>query len=362
MAKKTILFTGFPGFLGARLIPRLLEIYADCEIVALVEPKMVEKAKEAADERGFGERVKVESGDITDSNLGLSVARYRELTDSTVSVFHLAAIYNLAVPEDVAHKINVVGTENIVAFCKACKRLKRHNYISTAYVAGDRHGRVKEAELEMGQEFKNHYESTKHYAEVAVRESMGEVPTTIYRPGIVVGDSQSGETQKFDGPYYLLRLISSLESLKMPMFRPGLMSAKFNMVPCDYIVEAIAVGSTLKKAEGETFHLVNPKPTSARKLYRLFAKSYAPKRPIVPVPRQVGDVALSIGFVRNMLKGTPKESLLYLEHKVDYDTSRADKILAKAGVKCPPPEAYVDNIVRFFKENEEDESLIPHAN
>ena len=96
----------------------------------------------------------------------------------------------------------------MLELCAACERLERLNYVSTAYVAGVRKGVVYEHELALGQAFKNHYESTKFQAEVWVRDAMDDVPTTIYRPAIVVGDSRTGETQKFDGPYYMLRVIS----------------------------------------------------------------------------------------------------------------------------------------------------------
>ena len=105
----------------------------------------------------------------------------------------------------------VDGTGNVLELCLAAKQLERLVYISTAYVAGRRTGVVYEHELAMGQTFKNHYESTKFQAEVWVRQTMDRVPTTILRPAIVVGDSQTGETQKFDGPYYLLRAIAQAE-------------------------------------------------------------------------------------------------------------------------------------------------------
>ena len=97
------------------------------------------------------------------------------------------------------------GTQHVLDLARRAPGLERHHYVSTAYTAGWRSGRVHEAELAAGQTFKNHYESTKFAAEVVVRNELDRVPTTIYRPAIVVGDSRTGETQKFDGPYYLLR-------------------------------------------------------------------------------------------------------------------------------------------------------------
>ena len=113
--------------------------------------------------------------------------------------------------------MNVEGTGNVLELCEGCSELERLNYVSTAYVAGERTGVVYEHELALGQGFKNHYESTKFQAEVWVREALDRVPTTIYRPAIVVGDSKTGETQKFDGPYYMLRTISVSMERGMPI-------------------------------------------------------------------------------------------------------------------------------------------------
>ena len=125
----------------------------------------------------------------------------------------------------------------MLAFCRAAERLERLNYVSTAYVAGDRTGVVYEHELDLGQGFKNHYESTKFQAEVWVRSAVDRIPTTIFRPAIVVGDSRTGETQKFDGPYYALRFIAATAARGMPVANIGRGATPFNVVPVDFIVD-----------------------------------------------------------------------------------------------------------------------------
>ena len=158
--------TGFPGFIGKRLVRELLADSDTIEIVCLVEPRMEDAARTAAAELPDGDRVEVLPGDITDRRLGLADDDYERLTAETKAVFHLAAIYNLAVPQELAPKVKVDGTGHIVEFCENCEKLERHNYVSTAYVAGTRKGVVYEHELIQGQWFKNHYESTKFQAEV----------------------------------------------------------------------------------------------------------------------------------------------------------------------------------------------------
>ena len=189
---------------------------------------------------GAEDRIDVMQGDIGERDLGLPVTDLDRLKRETTVAYHLVAIYNLAVPLEIAHRVNVEGTGNVLDFCARCEQLSRLNYVSTAYVAGERHGVVYEHELSLGQGFKNHYESTKFQAELWVREMFDRVPTTIYRPAIVVGDSKTGETQKFDGPYYLLRTISVSASRNTPIAQFGASGAPFNVVPVDFVVDALA--------------------------------------------------------------------------------------------------------------------------
>jgi thioester reductase-like protein len=359
MGARTILFTGFPGFIGARLIPLLLEGDAEATVVALVEPRMVEKATAVAAELGLAERLTIQPGDITAPRLGLDEATWRRLAQETVAVHHLAAIYDLAVPLSIAERVNVEGTQNVVDFCRACARLERHNYVSTAYVAGLRGGRVREADLWAGQAFKNHYESTKFAAEVIVRASMDDVPTTIYRPGIVVGDSVTGATQKFDGPYYLLRTIQAAVRRHTPIVQPGGMGAPFNVVPVDFVIDAIVTGAGDPAFVGETLHLVDPEPITANELYRLLCRAYAGKDPVLRLPWGVVDQSLRLAPMRTLLGGTPRESLVYLNHQVRYDTSRATALLGRHGVRCPPATTYVGPMVAFFREHEDDPAFAP---
>ncbi|WP_022930027.1 SDR family oxidoreductase [Patulibacter americanus] len=359
MASRTILFTGFPGFIGARLIPLLLDQDPEATVVALVEPRMTQKAQAVAAELGRGDRLRIQAGDITKPALGLDAETYRQLTADTVAVHHLAAVYDLAVPLSIAERVNVEGTQNVVDFCRACPRLERHNYVSTSYVAGLRRGTVKEADLAAGQAFKNHYESTKFAAEVIVRASMEDVPTTIYRPGIVVGDSRTGVTQKFDGPYYLLRTIASAVGRHAPIVQPGQMAAPFNVVPIDFVIDAIVTGAGDSAFAGETLHLVDPDPISAAELYALLCRAYAGKPPAFRLPWGLVDQSLRLGTVRRLLGGTPRESLLYLNHQVRYDTARATELLGRHGVRCPPAATYVGPMVAFFREHEADPAFVP---
>jgi thioester reductase-like protein len=352
-------FTGFPGFIGSRLVRRLLSDEPDLRVAAIVEESMVDRARKVAADLGATDRIEVMQGDIGERDLGLPAPDLDRLKQETTVAYHLAAIYNLAVPLKIAQRVNVDGTGNVLDFCAACKQLERLNYVSTAYVAGERHGVVYEHELALGQDFKNHYESTKFQAELWVREMLDRVPTTIYRPAIVVGDSKTGETQKFDGPYYMLRTIAVTVKRKTPIAQFGASSAPFNVVPVDFVVDALHAMSSEPAAAGQTLHLVDPDPVTAAELLTVLSKEYAGKEPRYRLPTSLVESSLRFKPVREMFSGVPQESVRYLNHEVRFDTRRADDLLARAGLRCPRFEEYVEPMVSFFREHEDDPDLIP---
>jgi thioester reductase-like protein len=357
MAEGLVFFTGFPGFIGGRLVARILADDPEVRVAALVEPKMAGPARESANKIPGGERIEILQGDITDRRLGLSREDYDRLVGEVTVAHHLAAIYNLSVPEELAQKVNVEGTGNVLDLCARCEKLERLNYVSTAYVAGKRKGVVYEHELNLGQDHKNHYERTKYLAEIWVREYLHKVPTTVYRPAIVVGDSKTGETVKFDGPYYMLRSIARTGSL--PLAQYGRSGAPFNVVPVDFIVDAIATLSHDETAIGETLHLVDPEPITAAELFCSLAREYAHREPKFRVPPKLVQRSLKIPAVRKQFSGAPPESIEYLNHPVRYDARRATDLLARHDLRCPRFEEYVSTLVKFFREHEDDPKFQP---
>jgi thioester reductase-like protein len=319
---------------------------------------MLDAARAAAAELD-GDRIALIAGDIGESRLGLADDEYERLRADVRHVFHLAAIYSLDVPLEIAQRVNVDGTGNVLEFCAGAESLERLVYISTAYVAGMRTGVVYEHELVMGQEFKNHYESTKFQAEAWVREYLDRIPTTILRPAIVVGDSQTGETQKFDGPYFLLRTIAAAQRAHRPLPQFGRADAPFNVVPVDYVVAAIAATATADTAVGETLHLVDPEPLSAHQLAEALSVEYAGRPPKGRISPRLAQASLRVPAVRKMLGGTPRESIAYLNHPVRFDTRRAVAVLEPHGLRPPNFPDYVGAMVRFFREHEDDPTLVP---
>lgn len=353
-----VLLTGFPGFIGRRLARHLLAADPDARLTALVEERMLPQAREVAERIG-PDRLELLAGDITDRRLGLDEGDHQRLAGEITHVFHLAAIYDLSVPAEVAQRVNVEGTGNVLDLCLAATGLQRLVYASTAYVAGMRTGAVYEHELVMGQSFKNHYESTKFQAEVWVRELLDRVPTTILRPAIVVGDSETGETEKFDGPYYLLRVISNAASRGRAVPQFGRADAPFNVVPVDYVVRAIAAAASSPDTVGETLHLVDPDALTTRELVQALSQEYAGREPRGRIPAGLVAASLRAKPVRERFGGAPPESIIYLNHPVRFDTRRAVELLGPHGLRPPSFTDYVAAMVGFFREHEGDPAYKP---
>jgi thioester reductase-like protein len=346
----TILFTGFPGFIGARLIPRLLELRPGATFECLVQEKFLPAADAsvvalAASHPHTKGRIRLLTGDITAPGLGLGSGAAKALAKKVTGCFHLAAVYDLAVARDVGMRINVEGTKNVVEFLGGAPGFRRLDYVSTAYVSGTAVGTFREKDLDVGQSFKNHYEETKFLAEAAVRES--GLPSAIYRPGIVVGDSRTGETAKFDGPYFALNAMSLLPS-PGAFLRIGDGQAEVNLVPIDFVLEAIARLGAWDGAIGKTYHLTDPSPETALALADLLAKSIGKSFVYVPVPLPLAKLAFVVPQVSGWL-GMPGETLDYFDHPVHYDAAQATKDLARFGLECPPFRSYVQRLVAFWK-------------
>jgi nucleoside-diphosphate-sugar epimerase len=188
---------------------------------------------------------------------------------------------------------------------------------------------------------------------------MDRVPTSVLRPAIVVGDSETGETQKFDGPYYILRTISRLERSGGPVPQFGRSEALFNVVPVDYIVAAIAAIAFDPAAAGETLHLTDPEPLQSHELFQALSNEYGGRPPRFRIPPRLVEASLRLEPVRAAFGGTPRESVVYLNHPVAFDARRALELLTPHGLRPPHFGDYVGPMVEFFRAHEDDPALVP---
>ena len=353
-----LLMTGFPGFLGSALLPRLLERRPDMRAICLVQARHRDLAADRAaqiesEHPHTSGRIVLVEGDITVPGLGVDVT-HRPLLADVTEVWHLAAVYDLSVPEQVARRVNVEGTGHILEFCTSRAHLTRLQYVSTCYVSGDHDGVFTEDDLDLGQGFLNHYESTKFEAEVLVRRAMRHgLPATIYRPGVVVGDSQTGETQKYDGPYYLASFLRKQPSLAVVPAVGDPDQVRFGLVPRDYVITAMDELSVMDASEGRTYALTDPNPPTARQLVDAFASHLGKK--VVWVPLPLGVTRTLVGGIPGMeaLLGLPAEGLDYFAYRTVHDTSHAIADLEGTGVRCPAFADYAGTLLDFMAEHPE---------
>ncbi len=281
-------------------------------------------------------------------HLGLSGSEYREMVGRLTQVFHLAAISYLGVDSATMSRVNVDGTRNVLELARDARRLERLNHFSTCFVAGDRVGVVAEDELEQGQRFRNAYEQSKYEAERLVRRAMGDLPISIYRPAVVIGDSQTGEIDRFEGPYYLAIQLA-VSPLHVPLPLPSNADAPLNVVPADFVVEATYALSRDARAIGKTFHLVDPSPMSTRRMYDLLAERTQRKVGRLKMPARTTDAILRIPGLERLLR-PQRTALEYSNQMVFYRCANTLELLEGTGIRCPPPYAYLDTLIRFVRE------------
>jgi thioester reductase-like protein len=355
----TVLMTGFPGFLGSALLPKLLDRRPDAAAVCLVQPQHLATAADRVAELSeehphVRERIRLVTGDITAPGLGLD-ERVLERLDDITEVWHLAAVYDLAVPAEMAHRVNVDGTARVLDLCAALPRLGRLQYVSTCYVSGRYDGEFGEDDLDRDQPFRNHYESTKHAAERLVRDAMADgLAATIYRPGIVVGDSRTGDTQKFDGPYFIAGFLRRQPGPVALVPRVGDPDAvRVCLVPRDFVVDAMDVLSVREGSVGRTYALTDPDPPTAREVVDAFAARLGKR--VVWVPLPLGPTHTLIDRVPGLeqLFGLPAEAVDYFASPTTYSTRNTTADLAGTGVRCPAFDEYAGRLVDFMRAHRE---------
>src|SRR5215212_7362553 len=349
----TIFFTGFPGFLGSALVPRVLERRANDVAVCLVQARFSDVARTRVEtlEARFPSvrgRIRLVEGDVTQPGLGL--ADEPAIRADVREIYHLAAIYDLAVTREAGLRINVDGTRHVVDFAQAAPRLERLHHASTCYVSGRHVGIYSEADLDLGQRFNNFYEETKYLAECYVQDRMrAGLPATIYRPAIVVGDSRTGATQKFDGPYFLLQFLLRQPHLAvMPVIgNPTL--TRFNVVPSNFVTDAIACLSGLPQSLGKVYQLADSAPLTVDEM--LQAMGHATRRTIIRLPlwrRPVKAVIECVPGVYRWLR-VPSSALDYLDLPTHYTSTNTQADLAGTGIAPPPFRSYLPRLVEFMR-------------
>ncbi len=350
--KHTIFITGFPGFIAGKLVERLAS--AETVMCLLVQPVFIEQAaseiKRIAEARGISTaHFQIVEGDITKPQLGISPEHVAQIRESVNEIYHLAAVYDLGVEKDIAFSINVEGTKNVNEFARSIESLSRYYYVSTCYVAGKRTGRILESELKHSEGFRNFYEETKHLAEMEVERLKVEFPVTIYRPSVVVGDSETGETAKYDGIYYLIQYLMMAPGL-LRLVNVGNELVKLNLVPVNFVVEAVAALAGDERTIGKTIALADPNPLATAELFDKIAEKLVGKHSVLTPPIQVVELFLK-SPISPPTTGLPLSAVPYFFISQTYDTAVAEEMLKPYGLKCPRFDSYVGNLIDFVKKH-----------
>ena len=350
----TVLMTGFPGFLGSALLPKILTRTGG-QAVCLVQTKYAPLATQridqlVAEDGSLKGRITLAEGDITAPGLGLDDGVLADVTEA----WHLAAVYDLAVDRALGMRVNVDGTRNVLDALERCPQLERLNYFSTCYVSGRYAGPFSEDDLDVGAPFNNFYEETKYLAEVEVRRRMqAGLPATIYRPSIVVGDSRTGETQKYDGPYFIMQWLLRQPARAVVPLAGDPTTTRVNVVPRDFVIAAVAYLSGHPNAKGRTYHLADPHPLTVEEMADALGEATGRKLIKVYLPRRLAKGAIAhVPGVYQVMK-IPAEAVDYFAHPTHYLTDHLREDLAGSGIEPPAFRSYVDQLVAFMRNHPE---------
>lgn len=355
--------TGATGFIGRNLIERLLERYGD--IYVLVREGSRGRLEDLRQDWGAGERIKPVVGDLTQPRLGLDDEQVEALKGKIDHFFHLAAVYDMTADGESQKIANIEGTIHATGLAAAIEAGCFH-HISSIAAAGLFKGTWREDMFEEAENLDTHpYFRTKHESERVVRKQYGR-PWRIYRPGIVIGDSRTGEIDKADGPYYFFGLIKRLRAA-LPQWAPmvGVEGKQINLVPVDFVAAAIDHIAHRPGLDGKAFHLTDPNPRTAGQVINLFARAAgAPEMSmrldpkmfdIVPPAVRGGLMMLPpVKRIRNQVLsdlGIPESVLTYINYPTKFDSSQTRAALEGTGIAVPPLETYADKVWDYWARN-----------
>ena len=347
---ETLFITGFPGFIADRLLERLAR--TGSRFILLVQPSFTARARDeiARIAQLCGRSVddfQIVAGDISQPGLALAPADAERARAETTRVFHLAAVYDLGVERELALRVNVGGTRNVLEFVRSMPHLRHFHHVSTCYVAGKREGVILETELRHEAGYRNFYEESKYLSEMEVESLKHELPITIHRPAVVCGDSETGETVKYDGVYYLILYLLNWPSLSS--INIGNHKVSLNLVPVDFVVDAMAALAFEDRAIGKTLQLADPSPLTTNQLFNAIARSLHGKQSRITAPPSWVRFFLMLP-PSPKITGLPHPAVPYFFVKQLYDTSQSQQLLAGHAIHCPPFESYVDRIVAFVRQ------------
>lgn len=339
--------TGGTGFIGRFLVPKLLK--RGGTVFLLVRESSLEKLDELRERwQASPQQVVGIVGDLTKPLLGVSEHDIAALQGKIDHFFHLAAIYDMAASEDSQQAANVEGTRHAVRLAEALQA-KRFHHVSSIAVAGLYPGVFREDMFAEATRLENPYLRTKHESEKLVREEC-KVPWRVYRPGMVIGHSKTGEMDKIDGPYYFFKLLQKLRQT-LPQWVPtvGIEGGRLNIVPVDFVVDAMDHIAHLEGEDGGTFHLTDPDPYKVGEILNIFAEAgHAPRmamridsRMFSFIPSMLRQTLTRLPPVRRITDavlgdlGIPRSVLEFINYPTRFDSRETERCLRGTGIQVP---------------------------
>jgi thioester reductase-like protein len=348
---EVVLLTGLPSLLARSVCFEILRSDPRSRVEAVVRPKFVEDVRAMLDVLPAEQRrrVHIVEGDAAAIDHGLAGTEFKALARQLTHIHHCAQVTYLGVDPKTAEQVNVGGAREAIELASCCDNLRCLVFHSTAHVSGDRRGIVTEDELQAGQTFRSVVEETKARAEKVIRSAMARLPIAVVRPSTIVGDSSTGEVDRLDGPYLLVLLVvTSPPDLPLPL--PGRGGEPLNLVPIDWVARAAVALGRAPRSHGRTFHLVDPRPLTARRVFELVARSGGRRGSRGSIPANLAKALLRTPGLDRIAK-SPRAFLETLTTPVTYDARNADDLLPALGVPaCPPLESYFDKLVEYVQE------------
>ena len=365
--------TGATGFIGKRLVRKLLD--RGGTVHALVREASRSKLDSILADAGVEQgRIVAVAGDLTQPGLGISEAHQSSLHGKVDHVFHLGAIYDLEADEATQTAVNIEGTRHAIAFAESAGATCFH-HVSSIAAAGNYDGVFREDMFDEAVGLDQPYFRTKHEGEAVVRRECA-IPYRIYRPGVVVGDSKTGEMEKIDGPYYLFKLIQKTRKT-IPSWMPtiGLEGGRWNVVPVDFVVSAIDHIAHQPDLDGKCFHLTDPEPLRVGELLNVFARAgHAPPMTVrintrmlsfIPsyLTKGVANLPPIKRFIRHALAdlGIPRDLPGMVTYPTRFDSREAQKALEGSGICVPPVEAYAPVIWDYWERHLDPDLFVDHT-
>jgi NAD(P)-dependent dehydrogenase (short-subunit alcohol dehydrogenase family) len=352
--------TGATGFIGRHLVGELLK--QDGTIYVLVREGSRGKVDALVQRLGAPEgRILPVTGDL--SRPGLGIDGFSEPVDH---FFHLAAVYDMTADEEALERTNIEGTKHVIEFANSIE-VGRFHHTSSIAVAGEYKGVFQEDMFDEGQRLPHAYHRTKYESERLVREGV-EAKTLVFRPGIVVGHSETGEMDKVDGPYYLFKLLQRLRHA-LPEWAPlaGPQGGETSIVPVDFVAKAMDHIAHLpdEALPSDTFHLVNPEPMKVGEALNEFAKAaHAPQfvmridqnmTNVVPPQVRAGLLALpTVKRIRDQLYhdlGIPPSAMEHRDFRCKFDARDTQRALSGTGIAVPPLSTYAPRLWDYWERN-----------